>query len=86
MGMASNPYVEMYEREEGAAMVIENAEDWRARFIRDARSARAMGWLNPMRFFGGDWSWTVTREQGRRFRKSEDPMLDYPDEIFDGWV
>ncbi len=82
--MASNPYVDMYQREESAAEVVENAKGWRARFARDARLSRSMSWWQP--FKRGHWSWTVTRAQYKRFVRADDPLMAYPDEIFDGWV
>jgi len=80
----SNAFVEMYEAEDVAKRVIANAEGWRRRFSQDASHSRSMAWWNPFR--RGHWSWTVTRDQYRRFVKAEDPMAAYPDEIFDGWV
>lgn len=77
-----NPFVENIGHEQLAAYVKASATSWQRRFKSDAELSRKHPWMLGR----GHWSHTVTREQYKRFVKEADPLLVYPDEIFEGWV
>ena len=82
--MTDNPFVAAIERDAAEVDFLKRTQSWRRRFAFDARHSRSLPWYALGK--RGHWSWTVTREQYKRFVRSEDPMLDFPDEIFEGWV